>query len=259
MNCHYVYKITNNKPSDERKFYIGVRTSKNCSSEEDIEYWSSSKSLLIDIKIIGKEFFSKEVLKEFKTREEAINYEIKLHNDYEVSTNEEFYNRAKQKSNGFDRSGVKCTEEQKRGISERSKKMMRENPKIREMFTNNNGENNPFYGKSHSEETRRKIGEASRRRVTTKETKEKISKATAGANNPRAYTVLIYDSEGKLQETHKGTFHSLNGHKGYPYSAFIKSYKNNGKKIYQTNHGKSRAKYFGLEKYVGWYAKQHVE
>ena len=37
------------------------------------------------------------------------------------------------------------------------------------------GENNPMYGKSHSKETKRKIGDASKGRTHSKETKRKIS------------------------------------------------------------------------------------
>lgn len=49
---HYVYKITNNSPTDERKYYIGVRSSK-VKPELDINYNSSSKYLKQALKEIG--------------------------------------------------------------------------------------------------------------------------------------------------------------------------------------------------------------
>ncbi len=254
MNKHYVYKITNINPTDSRKYYIGVRTAKRCAPEADTAYWGSCKSLNAHIKEIGQNNFTKVILKTFQTRPEAVSYEIELHDEYEVATNQEFYNRSKQKTNGFDRAGVKDTEAEIERKRAQGKRLMKERPELFENFRNNKGENNPFSGKTHSEDSRKKIGQASRKRKASKETKKKLSKLALGKNNPRAYIVKIYDSEGVLQEKHEGTFHSLNGRKGYPYMAFIKSYKNNGEKIYQTKQGASRAKHFGLEKYIGWYA-----
>ena len=71
---NYVYKITNLKPTDKRKFYIGVRSSKVNPNKDN--YWSSSK-------IIKKMFkenpnnFKKDILFIFDTRKKAIDKEIK--------------------------------------------------------------------------------------------------------------------------------------------------------------------------------------
>jgi hypothetical protein len=102
---HYVYKITNLNPQDERKYYIGVRTSK-ISPEEDIEYMSSSKYLKEAIEKSNKSNFKKEILSEWETREDASLEEIKLHDEFDVAKNPEFYNKSKQKSTGFDTAGV---------------------------------------------------------------------------------------------------------------------------------------------------------
>jgi group I intron endonuclease len=52
------------------------------------------------------------------------------------------------------------------------------------------GKDNPMYGKHHSEETRRKIGEASKKRRATPKTRQKMSKARkgkqTGETNPMA-------------------------------------------------------------------------
>lgn len=101
---HYVYKITNLSPTDERKYYIGVRSSK-VEPELDTNYNSSSTYLKKALKEIGHKHFSKEVLSEFSNRELATQEEIRLHNLYDVAKNVEFYNMSKQTSTGFDPTG----------------------------------------------------------------------------------------------------------------------------------------------------------
>lgn len=101
---HYVYKITNLYPLDERKYYIGVRSSK-VKPEEDVTYWGSSKKLNESIKEIGKACFSKKILSIWKTRKEAVKEEIRLHEKFDVARNPFFYNKAKQLDTKFDTSG----------------------------------------------------------------------------------------------------------------------------------------------------------
>lgn len=122
MKNHYVYKVTNTKPLDKRKYYIGVRTAKNCSPEEDTKYLGSSKTLLKHIKEIGKEHFTKEVLSKFETREEAIEEEIRIHEELNIAVNSQYYNRCKQTPTGFDRTGAKDTPQEREVINEYYKK-----------------------------------------------------------------------------------------------------------------------------------------
>jgi hypothetical protein len=56
-----------------------------------------------------------------------------------------------------------------------------------------NGQNNPFYGKHHSVETKQAIANNDRSYATTKEFKEKMSKVTTGSNNPM-YGVSVYET-----------------------------------------------------------------
>lgn len=100
---HYVYKLTNTLPVDKRKYYIGCRSC-DCDPMSD-KYFGSSKEIKRIIKENGN-FFTKEILKIFTCRKDAINYEIELHTKFSVSSNEEFYNKVKQSSTGFDTSGI---------------------------------------------------------------------------------------------------------------------------------------------------------
>ena len=53
---NYVYRIIHLNPQDQRKYYIGVRSC-DCLPMDDINYWSSSKSLKEAINKQGKENF----------------------------------------------------------------------------------------------------------------------------------------------------------------------------------------------------------
>lgn len=100
---HYTYQLQD-KFSNMK--YIGKRSCK-CLPEEDIHYWGSSKHLPKDVKLTH----TKTILKTHTTAKEAIAYEMFLHYLLQVSTNPEYYNKAKQTSIGFDTTGTKLTDE----------------------------------------------------------------------------------------------------------------------------------------------------
>ena len=112
MKNNFVYLILN---KINRKKYIGVKST-DLDPYEVIgkTYFSSSsdKEFIREQKE-HPENFKYRVLKNFKTRKEAVQLECELHERYDVSLNDEFYNKAKQTSTGFDTSGIKLTEEQK--------------------------------------------------------------------------------------------------------------------------------------------------
>tara|TARA_R110002153_G_C13087561_1_gene475099 strand:- start:21 stop:599 length:579 start_codon:yes stop_codon:yes gene_type:complete len=131
---HYTY-LLQSKTADLS--YIGVRS---CSGlvEEDV-YWGSSKHLPDDVATT----FNKSILGRFDTREEAVADEINRHNDNDVAKNPLFINKAKQTATGFDRGGVHISEEHKN--------------KIRDSML---GVENHFYGKSHSEESIKRMSDS---------------------------------------------------------------------------------------------------
>ena len=102
---HYVYMLIS---LVEDKYYIGARSC-TCDVDEDT-YMGSSRVMTKE----NKENCDKLVLKEFATREEAIAYEIELHNQFDVSNNPKFWNVAKQTSTGFDTTGRVMSEEERK-------------------------------------------------------------------------------------------------------------------------------------------------
>lgn len=96
---HYTYWLT---CQDTNEHYIGARTSK-IQPELD-HYWSSSKVVRAMMRD-GKKF-TKQVLAEWDTREEAILHEVLLHDIFDVARNTKFLNMAKQTCTSFDTTGT---------------------------------------------------------------------------------------------------------------------------------------------------------
>ena len=102
---HYTYRITN---LIEGKHYYGSRSSE-IPPVEDLgkNYVSSSKNKdFIKDQKENPQNYKYKVIKIFDTREEAISFEIKLHDKFDVGVNESFYNKAKQTSVKFDTTGM---------------------------------------------------------------------------------------------------------------------------------------------------------
>jgi len=284
---HYVYRITNTKLN---KHYYGTRTSKKNIPEEDIGiyYFSSSKDkdFIKDQKENSQDYKYK-VIKKFNTREEALELEIKLHNKFNVGINESFYNRSKQTSKGFDRTGKKTnlTNEQKLKISMalKGRKLSyehKENLSLSRKKGYDNGlikkltkDKNPMFRKTHSEETKEKISKGNKGKILSQETKDKIAKAKTGIKrkpeditkisenrkgkglgkaNGMTKRIEIFDEENNLKFISMGNFKLFCEENNLPYISFIKNF---NKKIYQSKIGPYYAKKNGFEEYIGWTAK----
>lgn len=176
---HYVYYSYENWG----RGYIGVRTC-SCLPKDDVFYFGSFKD----------ESFkptNKVILCEFKTRVEAVEAEICLHNFYQVHLNPHFANKAKQTSTGFNRQGLPGTLKNKTHTEDAKEKMRRaklgtKRPEhVCQKISNcTQGEKNPFYGKSHTEETKARISAAKKGKPGTwvgrkhsEETKQKMREA----------------------------------------------------------------------------------
>lgn len=201
---HYVYKITNINPTDTRHFYIGVRTAKNKSAEEDISYFGSSIPLDEAIEAEGANNFIKEILSVWNTRKEASLEEIRLHNIHDVAVNELYYNLAKATSTGFSRAGTKQTPEQveKNRVShlgrvwtEEQKEKNRQShvgkkhsteAKMR-MAKNSTGEKNGMFGRKNSEETINKRVEKLKGQKRSDEIRNKMAIANKKTTTQEGY------------------------------------------------------------------------
>jgi len=131
--------------------YIGKRECK-CLPEEDVKYFGTYRDRTFKPT-------QKIILEIFASREEVMDAEIKLHNFYEVHKNPHFANKSKATSTGF----YVCMEGE-------------DNP-----MTAMKGENSPFKGKKHTEESKKLISEKAKGRVApnkgkphSEETKQKI-------------------------------------------------------------------------------------
>ena len=95
---HYVYNI---KELSSNRNYIGVRSC-NCLPEQDlgIKYFSSStdKEFIVNQKI-NPANYKYEILSLYETKQLAINEECRLHELYNVDTNSNYINRAKNTPN----------------------------------------------------------------------------------------------------------------------------------------------------------------
>ena len=167
IEYHYVYYSY----EEWGRGYFGSRTCK-CLPEEDIKYFGSyaDKTFKPTQKIILKD--------DYLTRADAYADEIILQEYYKVVENPHFANRSYQTSTSFSVYGLQYSEEHKRKISQARK---------------GNKSSSGMSGKSHSEETKRKM----RGRSHSEEAKKKISKATKG----RKFTE---EHRKKISESTKG-------------------------------------------------------
>jgi hypothetical protein len=171
---HYVYQIMNLADGIS---YIGVRSS-DLEPIKDSKYMGSSRHLAKAIKEQGAENFNKQILFEFGSRQEAVEMEIALHNFFDVAVNPNFYNKSKQKTSGFDTSGLPA---HNRGIpaSESTKE------KLRQL---NTGKVGYWKGKTLPDEVREKIRQKLTGTKLSEETRKKLSAAhkgkRSGENHP---------------------------------------------------------------------------
>ena len=183
MENHYVYYSY----EEFGRGYIGCRTCK-CLPEED-NYLGSyhDKTFNPSHKII---------LETFSTREEALEAEVNLHRFYQVDKNPHFANKARQKTTGFYYSakGVVRSDEYKKKMSERLKGREIKPEWIEKLKANSKpafGEDNSFYGKTHTTKTKSEISES------LKDYYSKNSHPWIGRRHSE-------DSKAKFRENNKG-------------------------------------------------------
>jgi len=144
--------------------YIGKREC-YCLPEEDVKYFGSYRD---------KTFYptQKIILETFDTLEDALEAECVLHDFYKIDKNPHFSNKAKQTSKKF-----YCSISGENNPSKRDD--VREKIRLGKI-----GENNP----AKRPEVREKLSAARKKRITTDETKKKMSEAHKG--RPGTYGML---------------------------------------------------------------------
>lgn len=192
-----VYKIIN---LINNKIYIGVHKTKNINDD----YIGSGKYLKRAIKKYGIENFSKEILEVFDNVDDMFNMESKLVNeDFVKDTNT--YNLKVGGEDGFDYINKKglaykfnvndCIKGGKNSAKIKSKKTYEElkhvydkiGSSLREYYRKGGKSTRAFLGKKHSEETKKKIGEAN-------------SKHQSGTGNSQFGTMWIYNLTEKVNK-----------------------------------------------------------
>ena len=188
----FIY-LTTNKINGKK--YIGM-----CKNTHRNGYLGSGMLLKKAIRKYGKENFERIVLEECETLERLSKAEEHWIKFYNAVESDEFYNLT---TGGFG-GNSDYLKEYWSSFSEEERKLCRNWSR-----KNMSGENNPMFGKKHSEETRRKIGAKSVNRNWKKPNH-------FGSNNPKAKKVLIeQDSTLKYFDCLKD-YHDEN--KSIPYS-----------------------------------------
>ena len=81
----------------------------------------------------------------------------------------------------------------------------------RKMSEAHKGENHHMYGKTASEETRKRMSEAKKGKIFSEEHKEKISEANKGKNNPNYGKIHSEKTRRKISEANRGENHHMYG------------------------------------------------
>ena len=195
----YVYLITNQL--NNRK-YIGIHH--YTKPEIDKNYYGSGKIITQAVRTYGRKNFCIQVLdwaESFDELSELEKYYIKLYNAVE---SEDFYNLA-------DGGHNLTPEEVKRFITESTRKTFSKNMKKRweshnpSICRNLLGENNPFYGRHHTEETKQYLSQINTGRKHSEETKQKYSENRRGEKNPKYGNYWTDEQKARLSAKKKGT------------------------------------------------------
>jgi hypothetical protein len=185
MYIPYTYIVHDTKAD---KFYIGSKTSKDCTPESTANYMGSPNPKNPYAKVLKerKKDLVKIVIETFNTGEEAIAAETELHIFFSVASNPKFYNMANQTSNKFNtlglsyRKGKKNSEEHNRKISEwNSTKKVSEETKRKQSATMtgrlwSEERKTAAKGLHKSPEHKRKISEAMKRKWDLRINVEKV-------------------------------------------------------------------------------------
>lgn len=179
IKTHYVYLLIS---LVEDKYYIGSRTC--IGNPEDDLYMGSSSVMTTE----DKECCDKLILMEFSTRKEAVAYEVKLHEQFNVKSNSNFWNVANQTSTKFDTTGRKANEAERQMRSE-------------SQLNRYKSKESPLKGRTQSKEHIEKCTITRISKCRSESTKSKISKKISGSTNG-AFRPWWFIWKGETVEVH---------------------------------------------------------
>lgn len=173
---HYVYRVTDYIRTEKEHYYGSHTPSKRYYNHQrkitsiDLidEFWryrTSSKfnTLLLE----NKESYKVKIIKVFDNPADKIIYEAFLHQYFDVKLDDRFWNKSNQTPFGFDTTGKKnnyimTTEHKEKLYNIHKGKIVSEATKIKMKLNHADvkGTKHPMFGKKHSDEAKKKIGEA---------------------------------------------------------------------------------------------------
>jgi len=120
------------------------------------------------------------------------------------------------------------------------------------------GSKNPMYGKTHTDEAKRRISELNTGNVASETTKKKLSVIRKGARSYRALFIVIYNSKDECVYLSHGDFYDVCTRYTLPMSALRTSYQKLGKPIYTSTRKEDMCRLVANDtlKFKGWYAKK---
>ena len=210
-----VYKITflerkeNNTPP---YYYIGSKS--NCEFVSGKIYESNGKeytgsSRYKDYKkIVNESTLLIEIIETFDNYDDAIKFEYEIQKELNVIKSNEYFNLSMASQSSYNRTGYgtykhKDNYDKKVKLRTDDHKVLdgtfigaTKNNKISEetkqkISLKNKGENNSFYGKTHSEETKQKISLKNKGNILSKETKQKMSESRKGVAKTEDHKLKI--------------------------------------------------------------------
>lgn len=191
------------------KKYIGKRVREF--SERDDEYLGSGKLLNEDIQRYGRSAFTRVILKECESKEELTEMEEYYLRDVDAMHNPDYYNLTNNSIGWPVERGMSLPDYWKQHMSESQKKRPPVSEKTREKLRKAN------IGKHHSEETKRKIGDATRGIPLSPKHRAKISESLTGEKNPNYGKHYTPEKSKRQSEAQKRRFSHMPQHnKGIP-------------------------------------------
>jgi len=285
---HYVYRVTDYTRTINQHYYGAHTPSKdkkyNNLIEEFWTYKTSSKYNSLNEKT--KENYKVKIVMIFNNSADKIIFESYIHHHFNVKNSNYFWNRVNALPWGFDRTGCKNSDEQKLKSS-LAQKGIKKPGAGKHLFNDDGTLKQTIYDKmcAYQKETPSMLNkkQSEHQKIVASEThKGKIisDEQILKTLNSEGYKNRKSPSES-LKKWHKNnisksqkkyvfynkfgeeiikledkSFKKFCAEHNLPVTAFYKSYREGGSKLYQTSYSLNRVKKKGWDIYEGWFCKE---